>query len=228
MQLSDLNWMDVESYLEQDDRVILIVGSIEQHGYLSLASDVRIPEALAAAAAAREQVLVAPPLNFGISPHFMEFPGTFSLSTETFHQVLYELVLSLIQHGFMSILIINGHGGNTYPPQLEALEREVEDLFIAWYEWFRTPSAAQFAAAEGLELAHANWSEAFRFTTVSDLPGGTKDPVNLDNIGTGLSYRDVLGDGSYGGPYRVEDEIMQRFFNLLVDEVVKILQEMLV
>ena len=51
MRIEDLNWMDVEAYLKQDDRLILVLGTIEQHGYLSLATDVKVPMALADAAA---------------------------------------------------------------------------------------------------------------------------------------------------------------------------------
>ena len=52
MRFGDLNWMDVEEYLKHDDRVMLVLGSSVQHGYLSLQTDVRIPLALADAAQA--------------------------------------------------------------------------------------------------------------------------------------------------------------------------------
>ena len=219
MHFADLNWMDVESYLRQDDRVILVVGSTEQHGYLSLLSDVSIPAALATAAATREGVLVAPPLNFGVSPHFMDFPGTLSLSEETFHHVLYELVMGLVAHGFRRVLILNGHGGNTCPPALAALQDDVDDLHIVWYEWFRAPVAEAFAAEHGLPLAHANWSEAFAFTRVGELPAGEKAPLNPQLEVAGLGARHILGDGSFGGPYRASDALMQRFFDTLCDDV---------
>jgi len=70
MRIEDLNWMDVENYLKQDDRLILVIGACEQHGYLSLLTDIRIPLALADAASQQAGVLVAPPLNYGASPYF--------------------------------------------------------------------------------------------------------------------------------------------------------------
>jgi creatinine amidohydrolase len=66
MRYDELNWMDIESYLEQEDRLMLVVGSCDQHGYLSLLSDIKIPLALADAASRQTGVLVAPPLNFGV------------------------------------------------------------------------------------------------------------------------------------------------------------------
>jgi creatinine amidohydrolase len=43
----------------------------------------------------------------------MGFPGTITLTPETFEAVVYETALSLIKHGFRKILLYNGHGGNT-------------------------------------------------------------------------------------------------------------------
>jgi creatinine amidohydrolase len=69
MRLEDLNWMDVERYLEQDDRLILVLGACEQHGHLSLLTDIKIPLALTDSASNRTGALIAPPLNFGVSPY---------------------------------------------------------------------------------------------------------------------------------------------------------------
>ena len=39
MRIRDLNWMQLEEYLSRDDRIVLPVGSTEQHAYLSLETD---------------------------------------------------------------------------------------------------------------------------------------------------------------------------------------------
>jgi hypothetical protein len=39
MRFDDLNWQDVASYLEQNDRIILVTGSTEHHAFLSLTTD---------------------------------------------------------------------------------------------------------------------------------------------------------------------------------------------
>jgi creatinine amidohydrolase/Fe(II)-dependent formamide hydrolase-like protein len=44
MRVVDLNWMQLEAYLESDDRIVLPLGSIEQHGYLSLGVDMILSE----------------------------------------------------------------------------------------------------------------------------------------------------------------------------------------
>jgi len=44
MRIFDRNWMQIEKYLETDDRIVLPVGSTEQHGYLSLGTDAILAE----------------------------------------------------------------------------------------------------------------------------------------------------------------------------------------
>ena len=112
MRLEDLNWFDVEQYLKQDNRLMFVLGSCEQHGYLSLFSDTRIPQALADAASHQTGVLVAPPVNYGISPYFLNYPGTFSLRLSTFCDLVEDIVRSAYRHGFRRLLFLNGHGGN--------------------------------------------------------------------------------------------------------------------
>ncbi len=223
MRLEDLNWMDVESYLQTDDRIILITGATEQHAYLSLLTDILIPSRIALAVAQREQVLVAPPLNFGQSAFLATFPGTISLSKPTFDMVMVEILQTLLHQGFGGFLILNGHGGNTFPRQLQ--DMKLDGLArIAWHSWFDSPVVAAFEQEHQLKSDHANWGENFTFNRVADSPAEVKTPVNLGYLEEGKSVRDVLGDGSFGGPYQIDDRLMQNLFDQVVDEISGIMQ----
>lgn len=218
MRLQDLNWMDVERYLERDNRIILITGSTEQHSYLSLMTDILIPSRMAYTVAEREQVLCAPPLNFGISDMFTEFPGTISLSTLTFEAVLSEIVLSLYHQGFSRFFVFNGHGGNRMPARMNELVQE-EVARIVWYDWWRERAAHAFAQERGLRIDHANWGENFPFVRVTDETLPTeKPPINLALLEERQSARAVLGDGSFGGRFQVDDSIMNALFMAVCDE----------
>ncbi len=218
MHLQDLNWMDVEQYLEHDTRIILITGATEQHGYLSLMTDILVPSRLALAVAEREGVLIAPPLNFGVSGHFADFPGTITLSQQTFDLVLVEVVDGLMCQGFERFFILNGHGGNKQPQRLKDLHLE-GIIRIAWYDWWRENASRQFQSEHNLRLDHANWGENFPFTRVAEVPAGSKPPINLAMLDTGQTMRDVLGDGSYGGDYQVDDRLMEELFMRVVAEI---------
>jgi creatinine amidohydrolase len=220
MRLEDLNWMDVERYLETDDRIILITGATEQHSYLSLLTDILIPSRMALAAAERERVLIAPPLNFGVSTEFMAFPGTISLSVQTFEIALGEIIDSLLQHGFTGFFVFNGHGGNRMPDRLQELHDEGYAR-IVWYDWWREAAVRGFEDQYQMRLEHANWGENFPFTRVTEVPAGEKPSVNTDLTAEGYSMRELLGDGSFGGPYQADDALMMELFNRVVGEVVE-------
>ncbi|MCC6802618.1 MAG: creatininase family protein, partial [Anaerolineae bacterium] len=216
--LQDLNWMDVEHYLEHDNRIILITGATEQHAYLSLMTDILIPTRLAFAVAEREGVLIAPPFNFGVSGHFTDFPGTITLSQQTFELVLGEMVDALMCQGFERFFVINGHGGNKQPQRLK--DMHLEGLVrIVWYDWWRENASREFQAAHNLRLDHANWGENFPFTRVAEVPSGSKPPVNLAMADSGQSMREVLGAGNYGGIYQVDDGLMEELFMRVAAEI---------
>ena len=88
MRFEDLNWMDLEGYLKNDNRLMLVIGACEQHGYLSMLTDVKIPLAIADAASERTGVPVAPEINLGVSPYFIDYPGTISLRLQTFQNMI--------------------------------------------------------------------------------------------------------------------------------------------
>ena len=224
MLLEDLNWMDVEEYLKHDDRIILVTGSCEQHGYLSLLADVREPMAIATTVAERENVLVAPPLNFGVSSYFAAYPGTISLSVETHNRVVCEIVSDLHRQEFKRVLVLNGHGGNVgIEPALRELVNKSPDLRLLIHNWWKGPAAVQFYAENKLPPAHANWSENFPFTRVADVPSGDKPATGATPYLSADAVRARLGDGSFGGPYQAPDEIMQGLFEVVVTEVVQLL-----
>ena len=227
MLLEDLNWMDVEEYLRHDDRIILVTGSCEQHGYLSLLSDVRQPMAIATAAAEKEHVIVAPPLNLGVSSYFAAYPGTISLSVETFNRVVCEIVTELHRQGLRRILVLNGHSGNAgMDYALRELVNKLPGLVILIHHWWRGPAAVQFYADHKLPPAHANWSENFPFTRVAEVPGGDKPATGVTPAMPAAEVRARLGDGSFGGPYQVSDDIMQGLFEVAVAEVVQLVQSL--
>jgi len=225
MRLQDLNWMDVERYLEKDNRIILVTGATEQHAYLSLLTDILIPTKIAQAVAERESVLLAPSLNFGVSGTFLDFPGTISLSKTTFDAVLGEMVQSLLQQGFARFLVLNGHGGNQIPRLLEDLNLE-GTVRIIWYDWWRSHAVHGFEAQHNIRLQHANWGENFLFTRVAEVPTADKPPVNLALIDEGMSAREALGDGSYGGVYQKDDNLMQDLFARVVDEASDLVRQL--
>src|SRR2546430_17081944 len=106
-----MNWMQVEQYLQRDDRAILPLGSTEQHSHLRLTVDCILPERVAVEAAEPLGIPVFPVVPYGVTPYFREFPGTISLRVETHLHVVRDILDSLAHSGFRRNLTVNAHGG---------------------------------------------------------------------------------------------------------------------
>jgi creatinine amidohydrolase len=225
MRFDELNWMDVEEYLKHDQRILVVVGSCEQHGYLSLLTDVKIPMALADAASQQTNVLVAPPLNFGIAPYFLRYPGTISLHTTTFLAVVEDIVHSLYTTGFRHFVFLNGHGGNEPARNvLVEMMNELPDMRTAWYSWWTAHSVEEVAARHGLKPSHANWLEDFPFTRVGPLPEGQKNGVPaFRGIANASMTREIYGDGVFGGTYQSSPSVMQDIFDAALKDILYLL-----
>jgi creatinine amidohydrolase len=226
MRLEDLNWMDVEGYLKHDDRLMVVVGACEQHGYLSLLSDVRIPLALADTASKQTGVLVAPPVNYGSSPYFLSYPGTLSLRLSTLLGLVEDIVRSAYGQGFKRILVLNGHAGNNgLKAHLAELANELSGLSMQWYAWWLSHSVEELVLRYELKPGHANWLEAFPFTIVAPLPEGEKIPPQVpSDIMAAHRTREVYGDGSFGGWYQVPQETMQEVFDTALLDILRLLK----
>jgi creatinine amidohydrolase len=218
--------MDLEEYLKQDDRLMLVVGACEQHGYLSLLSDVNIPMALADAASKQTGVPVAPPINFGSSPYFLAYPGTLSLRMSTLMDMVADLLSSAYGQGFKRVLVLNGHGGNNgLTARLAELANQFPGFKIQWSSWWTTQSVKQVAIRHEIKPNHANWLEAFPFNHVTNLPEDEKTPPHVpSDILDALTAREVYGDGSFGGHYQVAPEISQEIFDTALQDVLQLLK----
>lgn len=229
MQITDMNWMMVEKYLKGDDRGVLPLGSTEQHAYLSLCVDNILAERIATEAAAPLRIPVFPVLNYGITPTFRAYPGTVSLRVETYLSVVRDLLDGLAGQGFKRLLIVNGHGGNV-PAQglIGEWMADHPEVRVKFHNWWNAPKVwAQVQEVEPI-ASHASWMENFPWTRLASvtMPAAQKEMCDLERLRSlsAPSARDFLGDGNFGGFYERGDDVMQRIWEVGVNETRALLE----
>ncbi|MFW5904092.1 MAG: creatininase family protein [Candidatus Saliniplasma sp.] len=126
LKMEEMSWLELQQSIEQGyDTVLILMGSIEQHGpHLPINTDTLIAEELGVRTAEKlGDALLAPVIRPGCSRHHMEFPGTVSISSRTFKEIVTDYCLAYEKHGFKNIVLIPYHGGNYEP--VEEIETEL-------------------------------------------------------------------------------------------------------
>ncbi|PYP01467.1 MAG: hypothetical protein DMD61_01335 [Gemmatimonadetes bacterium] len=111
---------EVRFILERDARLLVPVGTCEQHGpHLPLGCDSIIVERLADDLSAEFEILRAPTIEYGVNTVTTRpFPGNASVRRKTLHRWMNDLLGSWEQAGVDSFIILTAHG---HDPHQEAL-----------------------------------------------------------------------------------------------------------
>jgi len=223
VKIAEMNWSQVEAYLKRDDRAVVPLGSTEQHCGLSLSVDSILSEKVALEAAEPLMVPVFPVVAYGITPYFMAYPGTVSISLSTYVGLVGDILASLYRAGFRRILLCNGHGGNV-PAQTVGIEfmGAHPGAKVRFHNWWNAPKT--FARVQKIDkvASHASWMENFPWTRLPNLkaPDHQKPMIDFElmRLKDPAGVREMIGDGNFGGLYQRSDEEMLEIWNVAVAE----------
>lgn len=115
LRLEFLSSGEISTLQSTRDPVLLLpTGATEQHGdHLPVNTDTFIGERLCWSASIESEAVVLPALPYTVSSgHTSKWPGTFSLSHETFIHAIEELSNWCAATGWKKLLIVNSHFGN--------------------------------------------------------------------------------------------------------------------
>jgi creatinine amidohydrolase len=223
MKITEMNWMQVETYLKGDDRAVVPIGSTEQHAQLSLGVDLILSERVSVEAAEPLGVPVFPTLNYGTTPYFTAYPGTVSLRVSTLTAIVRDVLDSLKRHGFRRILFVNGHGGNA-PAGALAQEwmSEHPGMTVRFYNWYNAPKTIAKVREIDPVASHASWMENFPWTRIPNVafPEEPKKMVDSERLRlmNPKQVRAYIGDGNFGGLHKRPDEEMLALWDVAVAE----------
>ena len=119
-RLKEMRPDQIAAVLKRDPRLIVPVGTCEQHGpHMPLGVDTIIVERLADDLSAEFQVLRAPTLEYGVNVITeKEYAGNGSVSRKTLHRMLNDLVSTWEASGVREFIVLTAH---EHDPHLEAL-----------------------------------------------------------------------------------------------------------
>ncbi len=146
---------------------LLPIGSLEQHGdHLPLGTDSLLVEtvSLRAAALATRDVVVAPTVWTGLSPHHVRLGVTVTLEPELLLQVVRSVVGSL-RTWFTDVVIVNGHGGNR--GWLGALALAEECPVVSYWELVDPALLGELFPVDLGSIGHAGQAETSAMLAVA-------------------------------------------------------------
>ena len=147
----ELSWYELQQRIDESALAVLPIGAAsKQHGYhLPLNNDWLIAEWWAERAMEIEdtKALVWPTINYGYYPAFIDYPGSCTLSENTFRQLISEVIDSILHAGISNLLVINT-GVSTIKP-LELVVNHEDFLDKVWI-WHCTRGEHYQAAAKRL------------------------------------------------------------------------------
>ena len=199
---------------------LMPTGAIEQHlEHLAMEHDIRSACCIAEEVARRmyPHVVVATPLNFGISEHHMIHKGTLSAKPGSWLASLFDAIESMVRHGCKNVLVVNGHGGNEAP---------VYGMLRQWQLYFQSQHPAaniQFHSYWNLSRREA---EAVCETGVPGHAQEYETSIALHLFPENVRH-DVMNDQEDQLPLKATEEKGRQFFEFAVEKTVDFLQGMI-
>ena len=220
------------------DKALVVVGSTESHGaHLPYGCDTLVAYDLAMEVARRvDNIVVAPPIWYGVSIHYRHKPMCITLSNDTLAQVIREVLDSLVFWGIEKIVIINGHDGNIAPIQIAARDVKMEypeiglAVLDAWWE-----TAGSLLPADTFEvwngLGHGGEGETSiglaMFPDLCDMSRAKGMIPDMDpNVKLVWNFEELTDYGATGAPEKATAEKGQKMKKVLVDYLVDFINRM--
>ncbi len=137
--LKHLNSIEVESLLAREAPLFLPIGTLEAHGrHLPVGTDTLCAEKLSEELSINLDGVVAPSIEYGITNSLAQTAPASFFPEELFESFVSMILQNYINHGFKTIIIMNGHGGNVEP--LKRVARKIirrQPVALSVINWWK-------------------------------------------------------------------------------------------
>lgn len=136
--LDEMNTLEVQTAIASKRPLFFPVGTLEAHGrHLPTGTDTFCALDIAAKLAEAFEGVVAPPFSYGLTNLFAQTAPASFYDEKLYERFLFETVNVFVRHGFETVIIVNGHGGNM--PPLKNIARKLsrtEPVKLSVLNWW--------------------------------------------------------------------------------------------
>lgn len=228
--LFGMTWEQAGEAIDETDIAVLPTGSIEQHStHLPVSTDTLRADHLTAelvdmAPEFDLDLLRLPTLPYGYSEHHMTFPGTITLSHETYMDVVIEIGESMAEHGVDRLLFLNCHGGNKEPLSMAAdrLGRDTDLTvhYVHWTDYGREELKEEFGEGWGHAGDHeTSFVELYRPDLVQSEKKTPQESREMPDTCSYEYFSEVTELGGLGDPTNSDADALEEIVATTTEEI---------
>jgi creatinine amidohydrolase len=216
---------DIRVHLASDPRLLIPVGTCEQHGpHLPLGCDTIIVERLADDLSAEFGVLRAPTIEYGVNTATRRpFPGNAMVRRKTLHRWMNDLLGSWEEAGVDQFIILTAHGHDPHQEALSTLRTARARVFtvdvfaLDLGDLLQDPGSPTHGGELDTSLLLYLAPHLVRMDQARDfLPTGRQERRRIRGLSGPLP---VLSPGSLGRPTLANAEKGERIYKMIRERV---------
>lgn len=132
--IENMNWIRAEEIIKENEVVLIALGArTKEHGpHLLLKNDYLMAEHLRNRVCEHISVIILPTLQYGHYPAFLEYPGSVSLKSETFQNVIIDICESMHGYGIKKFYILNTGVSTLEPLRLASVKLQTKGIILRY------------------------------------------------------------------------------------------------
>lgn len=237
--LAETNWKAVRETTY--DVAVLPWGATEAHNYhLPYATDNFQAQHIAAEAARQAwekgaRPIVLPGVPFGVQTGQLDIPLCLNLNPSTQMAVLRDLAESVARAGINKLVIVNGHGGNSFRQIIRELQPQV-DVLLFEVNWWTVEDAGRYFDVPGDHAGELETSVVLHLAPHLVLPleeagNGHARPARIAALRekwawTPRPWTEVTDDTGVGDPKAATAEKGARFADAVAEKIAAFLVDL--